>query len=74
MCQYNSDLQASEQLRNFTVCIIDNGKIRNLKNQNDIHGTLVYVSNVSKIEYDQEFINCDEYVRYTHIAIVPKLS
>lgn len=64
--RYMGDLQASEILKNNSVCVLENGKIRNLKNDDKINSVLlVYVYNCHKTGEEVKYIEKNEYVRYT---------
>ncbi len=74
MSEYKANLQASEEIRNYTVCVIDNGKIRNMKNYTDLYDNLVYVNNIMPIGKENDTIKTGEYVRYIYISVVERLS
>lgn len=60
---YKGDLQASELLKNNSICIIENGKIRNLK-ENEKSKMLVHVDNWLKEDGENDYIKEGECVRY----------
>jgi len=71
MNDFFNDLIASEDIKNNTICVIDDNKIRNMHCRNDINSNLVYVDN---IYYGSEDTVCvGKYVRYLPINVIPKL-
>jgi hypothetical protein len=64
--KYMGDLKAAERLKNDSICVIENGQIRNLKEGENTKGvTLVHVNNFPREDKDNEYIEQGEYVRYT---------
>ena len=64
--KYMGELKAAEKLRNESVCVLENGEIRNLKSDEIINDKLmVYVSNWHPVGKVKEYIDKGEYVRYT---------
>jgi hypothetical protein len=65
---YKGDLQAAEQLKNNSICAIDNGKIRSIKEDESLKDLeMVYVENCERVDRDNTFIEQGEYVRYIPI-------
>ena len=60
---WHTDLEAAEELRNESICVIENGRIRKIRD-NDEHLTKVYVDNWKKEDEDGLTIKKGKMVRY----------
>ena len=67
---YKGDLPALENLSNNSICIKEHNGIRKTNSEDDLYGDLVFVSNLSPVEYDIYVINAGQMVRYSKIFAV----
>jgi hypothetical protein len=63
--RYKGDLQAVERIKNNSICAIDNGKIRSIKEDESLKDLeMVYVENWERVDRNNTYIKQGEYVRY----------
>lgn len=73
--RYKGNLQATERLKNNSICAIDNGKIRNIKEDESLKNLeMVYVDNCERMDRDNTFIEQGEYVRYIPVIECLKIK
>ena len=46
---------ALEEIKNYSVCVLENDFVRNINNHSDINKTLVFVSNISLCDNKNEY-------------------
>lgn len=67
---FKGDCIAIEDLRNYSICIKDDGRIRNIKHYNELETELfVMVCNMDKVDRDNSIIRKGEYVRYFKVNL-----
>lgn len=66
----------SEDINNYSICVIENGKVRSMSKFDDIDKQLVYVDNVplDNMELTKVKIEKGKYVRYILIDVINKFT
>lgn len=64
--KYMGDLKAAERLKNDSLCVMENGQIRNIRPDEQLteDHIIVHVENWHKAEGNNEYIEQGEYARY----------